>query len=144
DEGAAIAVLRFHDGAVNAVAALPGGGFLTGGEDGRIAVWREGEPNPIGVFEGHNGPIVGVAVSPEGTDIASASWDGTASVWPPAGRDARTLDGHRGNVNGVAFLPDGRLVSVGYDATLRIWPRDAGAPLIVRFPSPLTTVAVAG
>ena len=51
------------------------------------------------------------------------------------------LEGHQQNVNGVAFLPDGHtLVSVGYDATLRIWPLGGGsdaAPRIVSLPTPL-------
>jgi cytochrome c len=144
DEGTAIAVLRFHDGAVNAVAALPDGRFLAGGEDGRIAVWRGGEPKPVRIIEGHRGPIVGLAVSPDGTNIASASWDGTARLTPLGGGEARTLEGHQGNVNAVAFLPDGRLVSVGYDATLRIWPSQAAAPIIVTLPAPLNAVAAAG
>jgi cytochrome c len=142
DEGAALAVLRFHQGAVNAVAALPDGQFLTGGEDGRIAVWRGREPQPVRVFDAHKGPIVGLAVSPDSTKIASASWDGTARVTPLAGGEAQILEGHQGNVNAVAFLPDGRLMSVGYDATLRIWPKEAGAPVIAVFPAPLNAVAV--
>src|ERR671938_312844 len=44
DQGIALQVLRFHDGAVNAAAALPDGRFVTAGEDGRIALWRIGEP----------------------------------------------------------------------------------------------------
>src|SRR6188472_1075589 len=44
ETGAALSVLRFHDGAVNAVAAMPNGRFVTAGEDGRIAMWKTGEP----------------------------------------------------------------------------------------------------
>src|SRR5437588_9017260 len=46
-DATAISVLRFHSGAVNAAAALPDGRFLTGGEDGRIGIWRVGESNPV-------------------------------------------------------------------------------------------------
>jgi cytochrome c len=47
-------------------------------------------------------------------------------------------------VNGVAFTPDGKsVVTVGYDATLRIWPLAGNAAEIVTLPAPLNTVAVA-
>jgi cytochrome c len=53
------------------------------------------------------------------------------------------LQGHQGNVNGIAFLPDGRVVTAGYDATLRIWPQDNGPPAIITLPTPLNVVAAA-
>ena len=58
----------------------------------------------------------------------------------------RVLRGHAGNVNAVAFLPDGRLVTGGYDATLRVWPlaETDEPPRIVQLPSPVNSVAVAG
>src|SRR5215217_4016934 len=144
DQGTALAVLRFHDGAVNAAAALADGRFATGGEDGRIALWRAGEAAPVRVIEPHKGPIVALAVSPDGSAIASDSWDGTARASPLVGDGpARVLNGHQGNVNGVAFAPGGRLVTAGYDATLRIFPPDEGAPAIVTLPTPLNAVAVA-
>jgi cytochrome c len=143
DEGTAIAVLRFHEGAVNAVAALPDGRFLTGGEDGRIALWRGAEPKPTRILERHSASVVGLGVSLDGANVASASWDGTARVQSLSGEETRILEGHQGNVNGVAFLPDGRLVSVGYDATLRIWPKKPGAPTILTLPAPLNAVAAA-
>ena len=138
-------VLRFHDGAINAVAVLKDGRVVTAGEEGRIAIWQGNEQTPSTVFEGHTGPVVSLAVSPDGATLASASWDHSLRLWPLAGGAARVLEGHSQNVNGVAFLPDGRsLVSAGYDATLRIWPlRQAGAPLIKTLPSPLNSVAVA-
>src|SRR5262249_59555238 len=55
------------------------------------------------------------------------------------------IEGHTQNVNGVAFAPDGHaLVTVGYDAMLRISPlAGGGAPTVVPLPSPLNAVAVA-
>ena len=153
--GSADQVLRFHDGAVNAVAILPDGRVASAGEDGRIALWREGQAEPASVLEGHTAPIVALAVSPDGGWLASASWDGTARLWPLAGGVPRVLEGHRQNVNGVAFTPDGRgIVTAGYDETLRIWPLSGspgevgrapsiGTPAVVTMPAPLNGVAVA-
>ena len=134
-------VLRFHDGAVNAAAALLDGRFLTGGEDGRIAVWRLGGTAPAQVIKAHKGPIAGLAVSGDGALVGSASWDGTVRVTRLADGRARVLEGHQGNVNAVAFLPDGRTASAGYDATLRIWPKEDGAPAVITLPTPLNVVA---
>jgi cytochrome c len=143
DKGIAAQVLRFHDGAVNAAAALPDGRFLTGGEDGRIAVWRAGETAPAQVIEAHRGPIAGLAVSGDGAQVASASWDGTARVTHLPGGAARVLEGHQGNVNAVAFLPDEGLATAGYDGTLRLWPKEEGPPLIITLPTPLNVLAAA-
>ncbi|MBV9239733.1 MAG: c-type cytochrome [Xanthobacteraceae bacterium] len=136
-------VLRFHDGAVNAVAFLGADRIATAGEDRRIAIWSIGADQPSKVLEGHEGPIAALAVSPDGAWLASASWDHTARLWPLRSGDARVLTGHLDNVNGVAFLPDGRVVSAGYDATLRIWPAGDGSPLVITLPSPLNSLAVA-
>lgn len=141
--GSAEAVLRFHEGAINAVAALSGSGFATGAEDGRIALWRGAGPTPAQVLEGHAGPVAALALSPEGGHIASASWDETVRVMPLAGGPARVLTGHKGPVNGVAFVPGGAIVSSGYDATLRIWPAGDGPARIMTLPAALNGVVVA-
>jgi len=142
---AAEQVLRFHDGAVNAVVFLRDGRIATSGEDARIAIWRPGEPQPATVLTGHEAPVVALAVSPDGTTLASASWDHTARLWPLAGGAPRVIARHAQSVNGVAFAPDGRaLVTAGYDATLRITPLGGeGAPVIATLPTALNTVAVA-
>ena len=141
--GAAEAVLRVHDGSVNAVLAIPGGRFATAGEDGRIAIWRKGRSEPFEIIQAHKGPIVGLGLSPDRTHIASAAWDGTARLTSLSGGAARILEGHQGQVNAVAFMPDGRIVTGGYDATVRIWPDREGAATIRTLPSPLNAVAVA-
>lgn len=143
--GTAEKVLRFHQGAANAVVFLPDGRFATSGEDRRIGIWQPGADRPAAVLEGHTAPVVALAVSPDGKTLASASWDNTVRLWPLAGGEARVLEGHQQNVNGVAFTHDGRnVVSASYDLTLRIWPvSETSTPKIVTLPTPLNTVAVA-
>ena len=147
-DGMADAVLRFHQGAVNAVAAIPGQAFAgqafaTGAEDGKIALWRGDAAEPAQVLEGHKGPVAALAVSPDGGTLASASWDETVRVTSLSDGKARVLEGHKGPVNGVAFLPGGGIVSAGYDATLRIWPADGAVERVVTLPAPLNGVVVA-
>ena len=137
-------VLRFHSDAVNAVAFLKDGRMVTAGADARIAIWTAGRQQPDRVFDGHRAPIVSLAVSPNGTRLASASWDHTVRLWSLVDGTQRVLEGHTQNVNGVAFAPDGRsLVSVGYDLGVRIWPLPDGPPDIVTLRSPLNAVAIA-
>jgi len=137
-------VLRFHSNAVNAVAFLTDGRMVTAGADGKVATWTLGRQQPDRVFEGHTAPIVSLAVSPDSTRLATASWDHTVRIWSLGDGAQQELEGHSQNVNGVAFTPDGRsLVSVGYDRELRIWPSVGGTPNVIKLGSSLNAVAVA-
>jgi len=137
-------VLRFHDGAVNAVAWLKDGRIVTAGADAHIAIWTQGKSEPDRVLDGHTGPIVALALSSDDTTLASASWDHTVRLWPLNVGAPRVLEGHSQNVNGVAFAPNGgELVSAGYDATLRIWHLSDGGVSVHNLPTPLNSVAIA-
>ncbi len=133
--GRARAVVRWHAGAVNALAALPDGGVASGGEDGRIAIWpatpRGGEP--LRVLMGHEAQVAGLAWR-DGV-LASAAWDGTVRLWRE-GAPPRVLEGHRGNVNAVVFRADGVVVSAGFDGTLRAWREDGTADVVAEFGLP--------
>jgi cytochrome c len=145
-ENAAQQVLRFHDGAVDALLWLSDGRIVSSGEDARIALWRPREQKPSAVLAGHRAPVVALAVTPDGEWIASASRDRTARLWPLGRTGApRVLEGHAQGVNGIAFSPDGgALVTAGYDASLRIWPlRRSAAPIVATLPAPLNAVAIA-
>jgi WD40 repeat protein len=78
----------------------------------------------------HDGPVNAVAFSPDGTQVATASDDGSARVFEAAtGAQLIRLD-HDRAVNAVAFSPDGsRVATASDDGSARVLEAASGTEL---------------
>jgi len=98
------------------------------------------------VFDGHGiGTIIGLAFSPNGTQLASSGGDRTVHIWNLAsGACDRILSGNADVVRSLAYSPDGQhLATACVDGTAAIWSPATGEKLydLTKHKSPLTTIA---
>jgi len=94
-------------------------------------------------FEKQDGPILALAISPDGSRIAVASESGDVRIYNAETGDlAARLGGHEGGIYAVEFSPDGaELAAGGYDGTLRFY--DLAGKLLRSFvAAPLEQTAV--
>jgi len=120
--------LEGHEAAVKAVRFVDDARAVSAGDD--FAVWLWDLSSATGTRLGqHKGNVAGLAVAPDGSLAASASWDGSIGLWPLKGdAPATMLRGHDGAVGDLAFVDGGRaLLSASSDGTIRRWNLAEGA-----------------
>jgi len=83
-------------------------------------------------LRGHGGPVRALAISPDGTQAVSGSFDTSAIRWSlPRNAAEQVLRFHEGAVNAVVILKDGRIATSGEDARIAIWTPGAATPSLV-------------
>jgi hypothetical protein len=115
--------LTGHGGFVMAVAVAPDGQhFVSGTDDGTIALWNLATGRLLLCFHGHEAEVSGLVVTAEGQYIVSASYDRTVKCWElTSGRSVSVHDGHQDWVSGLAVASDARTVLSGaQDGTLHL------------------------
>lgn len=76
-------------------------------------------------------PVIDVALSPDGTRLATSNDGFTATIWDAeTGRELRTLFGHTNTIETVEFSPDGKLLATaGWDRKAIMWDAATGQHL---------------
>jgi WD40 repeat protein len=100
-----------------------------------IGLWysARGPHDEFATLSGHTDGVFSLALSPDGTTVASGDGDGTVRLWDVAGqREKFVLRGHEGRVQGLAWSPSGdTLVTGGADKSMRLWDANTGKEIAV-------------
>ncbi|NML18935.1 TIR domain-containing protein [Azohydromonas caseinilytica] len=125
-----------HTHHVTAAAFSPQGDWLaTGDWNHTLRIWRfPGLEQPAQVLSrpaaSSESSVSAIAVSPDGTRIATGGSSGEVALWAPAAaaKGPRMLGGHEGWITSLAFSADGRqLLSADDVGKVQLWRLDAPA-----------------
>lgn len=96
-----------------------------------IGIWEIASGEVIGHFTGHTEHISDIAISADGQQLLSASYDDTVILWDIKSKaPIHVLAGHSDDVNCVAFSPDGQTAVSGANDNLIIqWDLEQGAEI---------------
>ncbi|MBA3533734.1 MAG: hypothetical protein H0T73_17595, partial [Ardenticatenales bacterium] len=88
-----------------------------------LSAYKKDIVGTVKEFNGPEGSIRSVAVTPDGQFVVSGSRDGTVRVWNfETGKSEAMSHGHKSSVKAVSVTPDGRYaISASDDKTLIVW-----------------------
>jgi WD40 repeat protein len=106
-----------------------------------LSAWAGEHPRLRAVFS-HAGPIVGLAISPDGKTVATASEDNTARLWYVATATPLGPPLEHPGILVLAFSPDGKTLATGGAASVLFWDAATGRPLSsLPFPRQVSALA---
>ena len=143
--GRQLSILREHRGLTESVAfSKDRNTFASGGNENGAIFLSEvseirnnnegfGDNNPPTVLTGNPGGITSLALSPEGSTLASGGRDGKIHLLDIATRqNLKILRGAESTVTALAFAPDGTILLSGEEnGTIRAWDAHSGETLDV-------------
>lgn len=116
------------------------GRLVVAGGGGSVGVWEAQTGKQLWFRSGHRAYVAAVAISPDGTQVASAGADKRLILWSASdGAALHTIEAHEDYLGDVAYSPDGTLVAtcstnhLGFnerratkDLSIRLWNTRTG------------------
>jgi WD40 repeat protein len=146
-QGGGLVRLSGHGDWVRVLAWTPGGLLVSGDDDGELCMWTLETKTCVGKCSPTDGSAI-YALALDGRRAFVAGLSGNiASVDLVKRETLVSFKGHDSAITDLALVEPGTLVSVGRDATLRIWSiDDTDARMLVRYDAayPFTRVVAVG
>lgn len=146
-----VKALKFGQEVIQAVAFSPDGKFLAIGigvwseserrfATGRLRVWHTGAQEFVSGWEDFQSPVNSIAFSPDGSLLATSSWDGRVKVFRTSDWSLKyALTAYTGWVRCTAFSPNGELLATAgfsylpmgswWETPIPVWRAQDGLPL---------------
>jgi WD40 repeat protein len=127
-----------HEKGAYGIAVSPDGSrFLSTSNDYTARIHRIDGSAPDILLCGHSWDVRGGMFSPDGTQVATASFDGTATVWDAITGEPKLTINADGGLNDVEYSPAGKhLVTAGYfTRVVQVWDAKTGDE-VYRFARP--------
>jgi WD40 repeat protein len=123
DTDAAIRAEIRMPGSAESIACSRDGKLMAACGSAGLIVYDIASLSPVLSIASEEGHIFSVVFSPDNTQLATCSENGTAIIWDVGtGRRLYYLNGHSGWVQTVAFSPDGSLLATGgRDGIIIVW-----------------------
>lgn len=125
DAASAVGDWKAHREKITSLAVSPDHVLLatTSESEDDAKIWDIAKKKLKLTLGGHKMALYGVAFSPEGNQVATASVDDTVRLWDSmTGQLLATLGGHKGGTYSVDFSPDGKTLAVGGgEGELKLW-----------------------
>jgi eukaryotic-like serine/threonine-protein kinase len=114
---------------VTALVFSSNGQLLAAGLGSAVRLWDANSGESRGQLSNHTEWVRGLAFTPEGRQLASASGDGTIRIWSVAERtELRCLRSSREGLTALAMLSDGRTLATGGDGgSVCLWDTAASS-----------------
>ncbi|WP_230195859.1 WD40 repeat domain-containing protein [Streptomyces coriariae] len=107
-------------------------GDVAGGErgdnNGAVRIWVAATGQITATLTGHVGRVYAVAISPDGTWLATSGVDRTVRIWNPLSEDLATTMRTEGGLRALDWTPTSRGLATAGDFGLYLYDFDPGSP----------------
>ncbi len=115
-------VIKPHEAPVTCLAFVDENKLVTAGLDKKLLLVDHSSPKDAQTLHEGDDVTWAIAVSPQGTYMATGGADRMIRLWEPTGKLLVALPAHGDWIHAIEFSPDGKeLASAGHDKLVRRW-----------------------